>query len=514
VDFLVLGYSYSFWSVAYALDKDLVIQLQQQQLIEQQKLIAMLRQLSDAKDDLISSLKQTVSEQGTMILLLEARVTELENNQKKNSSNSSKPPSSDMGKPKQTNSLRTSSGKKPGGQVGHTGETLSFSATPDEIITHIVSHCACCGKSLSGVSAIDCERRQVYDIPPIAMMVTEHQSEIKSCPQCNTINKAAFPGGVSQPVQYGSSVQALAAYLTQYQLLPYGRTAQIFGDLFGHAPSEAFLVNNNKRLAGNLQPFVEALKTILLQEPVLHGDETGYYYKGQRNWLHVLCNEKFTLYMPHAKRGRQAMDEMGVLSRYTGTLVHDHWRAYLEYACKHALCNVHHLRDLTFCEEVLHCTWAKAIKQFLLDLYEKVQQVKNTGQKVLTRGQLQYWKRRYNCLLKKGRALYPPPKKMKGRRGVTAKSKSENLLERFEKYGTEVLAFASNTIIPFGNNLAEQAIRMMKVKQKISGCFRSEQGAIDFATIRSYIATMQKHGVSIIHAIHEAVNGSPRLLSA
>jgi transposase len=247
---------------------------------------------------------------------------------------------------------------------------------------------------------------------------------------------------------------------------------------------------------------------------VLHGDETGYYYNGQRNWLHVLCNEKFTLYMPHAKRGRQAMDEMGVLPQYTGTLVHDHWSPYYEYACKHALCNVHHLRDLTFCEEVLNCNWAKDAKQYLLDLYEKVRQVNKAGQKGLTRGQRQYWDKRFNTLIEKGRDLFPPPKKIKGRRGKTAKSKSENLLERFEKFRPEVLAFSKNVTVPFGNNLAEQSIRMMKVKQKISGCFRSEQGAKDFAAIRSYIATMQKHGVSIIHAIKEALNGTPRLVWA
>lgn len=475
------------------MDKDLIISLQQQQ---------------------IEDLLRLIAKQASAIEFLEDRVHALESNQKKNSSNSSKPPSSDIGKPKQTKSLRTRSGKKPRGQAGHFGETLSFSATPDEIITHAVSHCACCGKSLSEVSAIDYEHRQVYDMPPIEMVVTEHQSEIKRCPRCNTINKAVFPEGVNQPVQYGTGVQTWAAYFTQYQLKPYARTAQLFGDLVGHSVSTSFLVNNNRRFGELLQPFIKKLRNKLLQQPVLHADETGYYYKGQRNWLHTLCTEKHTLYMPHEKRGKLAMDAMGVLPDYKGTLVHDFWKSYNEYPCRHALCNVHHLRDLTFCEEVLNCSWAAKAKQFFIHLLDKVKIAKESGAGYLTKGQLQYISKKYDELIKEGQQLYPPPKKIKGRRGVTKKTKSHNLLERFTTYKPEVLAFAKNFSIPFGNNLAEQAIRMVKVKQKISGCFRSEQGAKDFADIRSYIATMQKQGYSIIQAIEEALMGYPKKLLA
>lgn len=481
------------YEIASTLDKDLIIRFQQQQMAE---------------------LLRINMEQAKAIEYLQARVAELESNQKKNSSNSSKPPSSDMGKPKQTKSLRTSSGKKIGGQKGHSGETLSFSTTPDEIITHYVSHCSCCGKNLSGVSSSDLERRQVYDVPPIEMKVTEHQSEIKHCPKCKKINKAAFPEGVVQPVQYGPGVQTWAVYFTQYQLLPYGRTAQLFHDLFGHSVSESFLVNNNRRFADILQPFISKLKKKLLQQPVLHADETGYYYKGQRNWLHTLCTEKHTLYMPHAKRGVQAMDEMGVLTTFTGTLVHDFWKPYNEYACKHALCNVHHLRDFTFCEEVLNCSWAGNAKQFLLSLLKKVNTAKESGADSLTPSQLKYIGQKYKQLIEEGQNLYPPPKKIKGRRGAVKKSKSHNLLQRLIHYKAEVLGFANDFSIPFGNNLAEQAIRMMKVKQKISGCFRSEQGAKDFADIRSYIATMQKQGYETFLAIHDALMGYPKKLLA
>jgi transposase len=204
----------------------------------------------------------------------------------------------------------------------------------------------------------------------------------------------------------------------------------------------------------------------------------------------------------------------GVSTHYTGTLVHDFWKAYLEYGCDHTLCNAHHLRNLTFCKEVPGCNRAKDFRQYLLDLYEKAKQADKAGEQGLTPGQRKYWNRKFTSLMQKCRTLYPPPKKMKGQRGVEAKTKSHNLLQRFEKYKSEVHAFSKNFTIPFSNHLAEQAIRMMKVKQKISGFFRSEQGAKDFAAIRIYTATMQKHAVSIIDAIHEAIKGTPRLVWA
>lgn len=470
------------------MDKDLIILELQQEIVE---------------------LKQMNAVQAKAIELLMSRVSELENNQKKNSSNSSKPPSSDIGKTNRTQSLRSSSGTKPGGQSGHTGETLSFSATPDEIIEHVVSHCTCCGKNISGVNAGAYERRQVYDIPPIRVMITEHQSEIKHCPKCNTVNKAEFPAGVNQPVQYGEGVQTLAAYFTQYQLLPYARTAQIFQNLFGHSLSQSFLVNNNQRLACNLQPFIVDLKSKILKQPVLNLDETGCYIEGKRSWLHTISTERHSYYAPHTSRGREAMLDMGILAEYTGTVVHDFWKPYNEFACNHALCNVHHLRDLTFCEEVEKSIWAGNAKNFLLDLNEKVKSAKEAGLEALTKGQTQYWDRKFKTLLEEGQRIYPPPKKQKGKRGVTKKSKTENILERFIKHRSEVLAFSKNFQIPFGNNIAEQAIRMMKVKQKISGCFRSKKGASNFADIRSYIATMKKQGISIIQALRAAVQGSP-----
>jgi transposase len=440
---------------------------------------------------------------------LEARIKELENNQLKNSSNSSKPPSSDMGKVQRTKSLRTSSGKKPGGQAGHQGESLSFSPAPDAVVIHRAQRCSCCDKSLPDETPGNYERRQVFDIPPIKMQVTEHRAVISQCPRCGTRNKGLFPDSVSQPVQYGVQVRQLAVYLTQYQLLPYERVREFFEDLLGHRISGSFLVNNNRRCADGLQSFMGDLKVELQQQAVLHVDETGYYYMGQRNWLHTVSTDKYSFYAPHTNRGTAAMYEAGVLPGYQGVLVHDFWKAYNEFDCTHALCNVHHLRDLTFCHEIEKSNWAADMKQLLLALHQKVVTAKQSGAACLTQGQWYYWSRKYDNLLNEGLRQHPPPQKQQGKRGVVKKSKTGNLLERFVNNKGAILAFAKNFLIPFGNNIAEQAIRMMKVKQKISGCFRSEQGAKDFAIIRSYIATIKKHGQNIMQALHHAILGNP-----
>lgn len=475
------------------MDKDLIIQLQHNQLQLQLRL----------NDEL-----------QTVIKKLEARIIELENNQKRDSSNSSKPPSTDTRRVQHTQSLRTKSGKKPGGQPGHPGQTLCLSATPDKIIIHHLKQCNCCGKNLNGSVVADYECRQVFDIPPIKMLVTEHKSEIKTCPHCSVVSSAAFPDSVSQPVQYGTNVQQMAVYFTHYQLLPYQRTAQIFKDLFAHSLSSSFLVTNNQRCALNVQPFIEDLKVKLLDEPVLHADETGFYFEGNRNWLHTISTEQHSYYAVHTKRGIEAMQGIGILPHYEGTLVHDFWKSYHDFGCNHGLCNVHHLRDLTFCHEIEQSEWAARAKQLLLDVHEKVQAAKDAGAGALSKSQLQYWSRKYDDLVSEGERQHPVAAKQKGKRGVAKKSKTQNMIERFRQYKDEVLVFATNFLVPFSNNLAEQAIRMMKVKQKISGCFRSQQGAQDFADIRSYIATMKKQGVSIIKAIGAAIQGSPFYSSA
>jgi transposase len=458
------------------------------------------------KDETISSLTKSKAE-------LLAEIETLRNNQKKNSSNSSKPPSSDFAKPLQTKSLREKTGKKVGGQTGHKGTSLEFSTAPTQTLIHKVNVCNGCGDSLAKVAAQDFERRQVFDIPPIEIIVTEHQCEIKGCPNCGLQNKGIFPEHVNQPVQYGNVIQSLAVYFTQGQLLPYQRTSEIFKALFNIKLSTSFLVNNNKRFAKNLIPFIDNLKVLLLQASVLHADETGFKVDGKTYWLHTHCTDEYTFYDVHEKRGKEAMDAIGILSLYKGVLVHDFWKPYNTFDCKHQLCNVHHLRDLTFCHEVEGSEIAESLMYLLLDLNLKVKEAKEAGNETLTKGQIQYWNKKFNDLILEGFNKHPIAHKAEVKQGVSKKNKTQNMLLRFKDYKESILGFIKNFNIPFGNNIAEQAIRMMKVKIKISGCFRSMQGAKDFAYTRSYLATMKKQNQPILFAIASVINGKPIIIT-
>jgi transposase len=429
----------------------------------------------------------------------------------KNSKNSSKPPSSDIHR---TKSLRISSGKKAGGQQGHKGTTLQMSDTPHKIVEHPAPiQCSGCGQDLKKVDSLSYQRRQVYDIPPIEMQVCEHRRAIKCCPECGTQNRGDFPIDVPHSVQYGNHLKAWAVYLLHHQLLPYGRTAQLIENMTGHCLSTGTLVSISESCRSSLSGFVEEVKDHLQQAPLINSDETGYYFEGKRQWLHVAATEQCTFYFAHENRGRQAMDAMGVLGSYEGIVMHDYWKSYLDYECTHALCNVHHLRDLSFCEEQEGSRWAGQMKSLLLEMKQQVDHCKEQGLATLPLPQRQELEAKYHRLIKRGYQQHPLPQKEAGKRGVVKKSKTQNLLERFALHCQDVVRFIKDFRVPFGNNVAEQAIRMMKVKQKISGCFRSKEGANCFATIRSYIDTMRKQGHSIIEAISQAIAGKPLSLS-
>lgn len=426
----------------------------------------------------------------------------------KNSSNSSKPPSTDIVR---TKSLRISTGKKAGGQKGHSGTTLQISETPDKVVVHKANECSGCGKDISGVGGLRYERRQVYDIPPIKMAICEHRSEIKCCPHCQKENKGIFPAEVSHCTQYGSNLKQFAVYFTQYQLLPLGRSAQLIEDITGHNLSAATLVNINENCSSQLNGFIEALKDNLQKAPVIHSDETGFYYQSKRNWLHVAATEYLTYYFAHEKRGKEAMDAMGILPAYKGNVMHDYWKSYLDYLCMHSLCNVHHLRDLTFCHEQENSRWAADMKALLLEMKQVTESSKELGLQSLDEQQQQQLTAKYNLLVEDGYRQHPLAEKVAGKRGAIKKSKPQNLLERFKNHREDIIRFIRDFRVPFGNNLAEQAVRMMKVKQKISGCFRSKEGATSFANIRSYIDTMRKNGFCIMDAIGQAIAGKPIL---
>jgi len=456
----------------------------------------------DVVADLVESLMATVSE------LIE-RVKILEDQVNKNSRNSSKPPSTDgFNKPK---SQRQKSGKPAGGQNGHPGHTLKMVANPDHTVIHPVACCNGCGSSLEQTPVKGYERRQVFDLPPIRVETTEHRAEKKVCPHCGCQNRAGFPAGVQQPVQYGPQLKAVAVYLNQYQLLPYERTSELFADLFNHNLSQATLVNTNQACYLSLADAEEKVKQLIQASPVVNCDETGVRIEGKLNWLHVVSTENVTHYAVHAKRGHTATQEIGILPEFGGVAVHDSWKPYYQYGFQHALCNAHHLRELTGILEQDKQEWPREMIELLLEIKKAVDEAKVSGKSRLEPLQIEDFLQRYGRIIEKGLALNPPPDpgEKPGKRGKKKQSKAKNLLDRLNEHRGEVLAFMYDFRVPFDNNQAERDIRMTKVQQKISGVFRSTQGAKAFCRIRGYISTIRKNCLSVIDAIRAAFLGDP-----
>lgn len=443
-------------------------------------------------------------------VLLQERLKTLEERLAQNSHNSSKPPSSDGHDKPAPRSLRPRAERKSGGQPGHKGYTLKMVKNPEHIVRHRVDKCEKCGRSLKEKKATDIERRQVFDIPPVKIEVTEHQAELKKC-LCGHLNKAAFPEDVTAPVQYGPDIRAKAVYLRDYQLLPLERTCEVLRDFFGCEMGEGTLNNTANKCSQVLEEPVEEIKQHLIGSPVVNFDETGCRVNSERQWLHVAGTENLTYYQIHPKRGSIAMDEMGILPHFAGTAIHDFWKPYFKYKSKHGLCNAHHLRELTFVYEVKGQVWAKHMIDCLLNIKKTVDEAKILTDS-LPEKQIRKFEEDYEKILKEGYAKNPLPEKStsgKKKRGKRKKSKARNLLERLDNYREEALGFMYDFSVPFDNNLGERDVRMMKVQQKISGCFRSEDGAKVFSRIRSYISTARKNGINAIDALKKAIAGVP-----
>jgi transposase len=456
----------------------------------------------------VAKLVEQAAQQSEQVVKLQERVKTLEDRAAKDSHNSSKPPSSDgFVKPK---SQRQKSDRPVGGQKGHPGHTLKMQDNPEHIIHHAVSHCGGCGCSLETTPVNDYERRQVFDLPPLKIETTEHRAEKKCCPHCGFLNKAVFPENIEQPVQYGPNLKAIAVYLSQYQLLPYERTSELFFDLFGVNISQATLVNANQSCYEILEPVAEKIKEHIIFSGVVHFDETGLYIDGKRHWLHGASTKTLTYYGAHPKRGNEATNEIGILPHFQGTAIHDFWKSYFKYDCRHALCNAHHLRELTAIYELDRQQWSKDLIDLLLEIKKAVSQ-QTAYSDMLDLVQLQNYEERYNRIIAQGLAENPPPilPGKVGKRGKTKQTKAKNLLDRLQQHRPEVLAFMYDFQVPFDNNQAERDIRMTKVKQKISGTFRSQEGANTFCRIRGYISTVKKNSISVIDAIKAAFDGNP-----
>jgi transposase len=439
---------------------------------------------------------------------LKARIEELESRLNQNSRNSSRPPSTDgFRRPK---SQRKKGENPPGGQKGHKGQTLDWVDTPDKVTVHPVSACEECGASLEYVEPIKVELRQVHDIPPLTVTVIEHPGEHKCCPHCGRYNRAQFPSGVQYPVQYGQNLKALMVYLCIYQLLPYNRVCETFTDLFGRSMSKATLVKAVSECSQNLAGVEEKIRDLLADAQVLHVDETGMQVNGIRQWLHVASTELLTWYGHHRKRGSRATDEMQILPWFRGTMVHDFWAPYFRYPSRHALCNAHLLRELKGISENYGQKWSEQMHDLIQEIKETVEGVQEYPCSLSGR-QITDFEERYRRVMVLGMRENPAPKSSDPcvKRGRKKQSKAKNLLDRCQKYEREILSFMYDFSVPFSNNQAERDIRMMKLQQKISGTFRSEDGAAWFCRVRGYISTVKKNQLPVLASLVEVFKGNP-----
>lgn len=425
---------------------------------------------------------------------LEERVKELEDQISKDSHNSNKPPSSDapFRKPK---SLRQKSGKKQGGQKNHKGSTLKQVQDPKQIKKISPTGKCDCGKNLRNAEILSIIKRQLFDIIVTPIFVTEYQGEVKKC-SCGQLHYPLFPEIVKKEAQYGPNIKSLAVYLKHYGFISYDRIAELFKDVFKAKISQGTLVNIINECSNRVLPIVEYIKKGLIDSEVCHFDETGIQIEGSLHWLHSAGTDRLTCYAPHKNRGQDAMQEIGILPYFNGIAIHDYWKSYYKFTeCKHGLCNYHHLRELIFFEEKGE-KWALKIKSFLLDIKKEKDE---NG--YLSTCKIKRYKKRLRRLINEGIKIYPEKIKKNKCRGRPGQSKEYNLLKRFRDRLDEVLRFIINPSVPFGNNLAEQDVRMTKIQQKVSGSFRSMKGAVSFCMIRSYISSIRKCGLSVFVAL-------------
>jgi transposase len=445
-----------------------------------------------------------IAAQAAEIAALKAQIAELERRLGLNSSNSSKPPSSDgLKKPARVKSLRERSGKIPGGQQGHKGETLRQVSDPDEVVDHYPSACSTCGGALNPETSVGHSARQVFDLPePAPLVITEHRAHDCQCEACGAKTRALFPDGVNAPVQYGARITAFVIYLLHYQFLPENRLVVLMADLFGVKVAAATIARMSRTCAERLQGFGETVRDLVAGALVKHMDETGFRIVGKTQWLHVASTTLLTFYRVCAKRG-------SLLANVAGIVVHDHWKPYYTMqGVLHALCNAHHLRELKALVEIEKEGWARKMQQLLRRACHAVNRARERGVPLKPR-LIGCFERRYDAILAEGllfhevqaplaRAVIEEGGK---RRGRAPRRIGHNLLLRLAMRKEDTLRFLHDPTVPFTNNQAERDGRMMKLRQKISGGFRSLQGAMDFALIRSFLSTARKQRWNIIDAL-------------
>ena len=481
-----------------------------------EQLIALAKRDPEAIADLVLALWDRVE-------ALETRVRQLE----RNSRNSSRPPSSDHGNfnpPPKPKSLRPKSKRKPGGQDGHLGETLLQKDCPDHVVEHRFdadARCPECGAPLGADFAElhdqNCERRQVFELPAIRVEVTEHRAERRVCPDCATMVTAAFPAEVTSPVQYGKRIQSTAIYCNVRQMIPYARCAELFTELFACPLSQGTLAGFVKRAGAKAATAMVPVREKLVEADIAHADETGCRVKGKLHWLHVFSTEKLTSYHMDPRRGSEGMNRIGLLGGFTGRLVHDFLSGYYLFDYLHQLCAAHLLRELIYLKEQMEQAWAGDMIELLLEAKNLVARERSRAEgarHVIGERTRQRIRVRYAEIVLEGLALHPePPDPPPGTKGRKKRSKPLNLLIRLDERYEEIMGFFEYPGVPFDNNQAERDLRMMKVREKISGTFRSEKHAEAFCDLRAVISSATKQGRDLLKTLDELIR-SPETLGA
>lgn len=449
----------------------------------------------------LEALTMAIEKQHAINHELGLKVKELEKRLNEDSHNSNRPPSSDnpYTKPEnKTKSVRKKSGKKPGGQKGHQGYRLQPTDNPDHTVSIKPEGTCECGRDIEAALIIDYVRRQVFDIILPVLTSTEYRGEVRAC-ECGKVHRPNFPDEVKAKVQYGSTLKSLAVYLKHHGMISYDRLQELYKDLFAVELSQGSLVNFVTECSKRLEPVVEEIKEAIIASDVVHFDESGFRILGSLHWLHSASTEMLTYYLAHKRRGTAAMTEMGILPFFTGTAIHDHWESYYTYmSCRHGLCNAHHLRELIYFAEHEE-KWAEKLMNCLLDAKNEKDELL-----ILPEKRIIYYKNRVKRILREGLYLHPKRVKTNKTRGRQKQSPQHNLLSRMSKKIDDVLRFITDPWVPFDNNQGERDIRMLKIQQKVSGGFRSHQGAQSFCIIRGYISSIRKNGQSVLEAIRSA----------
>jgi len=458
-------------------------------------------------DPTVEQLLVLLAERDRLIERLVERITQLEARVGRNSQNSSQPPSSDGFVKPPPRSLRRPSGRKPGKGSGERGFRLESRPDPDEVRLHQPRACRRCGVGLAGAAVVGEERRQVFDLPAIRVRVIEHRAQRRIC-ACGAVTTAAFPTEATAPTCYGPGVAALGVYLLGRQHLPVQRAAECLADCFGVPVSTGYLAGLLPAAADRLTDFCARIRVELADAEVVGFDETGGRVSAQLWWIHVACSDRRTLYHLDPRRGQTAMQAAGVLPAFTGTAVHDGWTPYRRYSeFTHALCNAHHLRELAGMAEATGQHWPTALADLLVEAHVAVHDATALGHRRLPDALLADLRARYDRLIAEGQRLNPPPPRT-GKRGHPKLGPAASLLSRLQTHRDDVLRFTVDFRVPFDNNQAERDIRMIKLQQKISGCWRSESGARAFLAVRSYLSTATKNGKPAIDALRGLFTGN------